>query len=268
MSLVSEANVENRYEFLEFDCTADPETISDVFKEFGVCVVRNIVPTTFVNFLSLASSCTLKALELRSRFFRYDGSGTENPLYNPFYWARLKEIEAVCDQYGLQVGDICANAINGSGIAKILYRYFGTTQIDIVKQLFITRRQVPGVVSNELPFHQDVTNYTNADFVNVWVPLTSCGKRSATMELIPVAIREQLAVTSRTDSHHPTVEVDAEEVYARFGAETSYRPLLEPGDVLLFNEHTIHRTHMPANADLERSSVEIRVCDHFNPTPY
>ena len=268
MSLVNEADADNRYQFLEFNRSDDPEAIGEVFKEFGVCVVRDIVPKHFVNFLSLATQCTIETWELRSRFFHYDGTGDENPDYNPFYWVRMEEIEKFCAPLGFDAMKICAAALQSSGIAPILFRYFDTTQIQIVRQLFIARRQVPGAVSNELPFHQDVTNYTNADFVNVWVPLTSCGTRSATLELIPVATREQFAVTDRTDSYHPTVEVDAEAIYARFGADASYRPLLEPGDVLLFNEHTIHRTHMPANADMERRSVEIRVCDHFNPTPY
>jgi hypothetical protein len=268
MSLVSETTIENTFEFLEFDHTVDADTIGDVLKEFGVCVVRNLVPATFVEFLLATSDYTLRGMEARARFFKYDGSGGPNPHYQPVFWARMQELEDYCGRLGFEMERICHTALHDSGIAAILFRYFNTTRIDIVKQLFIARRQVPGVLSNELPFHQDVTNYTNADFVNVWVPLTSCGKRSATMDLIPVAIREQLAVTSRTDSHHPTVEVDAEEVFKRFGTQSIYRPVMEPGDVLFFNEHTIHRTHMPRDADLERRSVEIRVCDHFNPTPY
>ena len=84
--------------------------------------------------------------------------------------------------------------------------------------------------------------------VTCWVALTPCGQQAPGLEL----------VRQRLDSLLPSSELIEERVNARFPTERLWRPVLEPGDMLLFSGGTLHRTHVESHMDADRTSIELR----------
>ena len=84
--------------------------------------------------------------------------------------------------------------------------------------------------------------------VTCWVALTPCGQQAPGLEL----------VRQRVDSLLPPHEMTEECVPARFPPERFWRPVMEPGDVLLFSGGTLHRTHVEPDMDADRTSIELR----------
>lgn len=112
------------------------------------------------------------------------------------------------------------------------------------------RRQNPKVESALLPFHQDLaySGRRYSRFVVCWVPLTPCGKTAPGLEFFIGRIDEDLqheaAGAWEAGLAGSTIESLQETL-------PSYAPALEPGDVVLFDEHSLHRTyHQPRMTDV------------------
>jgi hypothetical protein len=62
----------------------------------------------------------------------------------------------------------------------------------------------------------------------------------------------------RFDGLLSPVELIGSRVSARFKPEEFWRPVLEPGDALLFRGDVLHRTHVTPAMTQDRTSVELR----------
>ncbi len=255
-------------EFFTFSSGFNADVAVEVLRDSSICVLRQALPVEFVDLMREACRFTFAEYDRDLPTRQHPVGPAATPPVEPVHCYRLSELQLYSAPNSPDYGSAIMQHIANHMIGDVLRRYFATTEILVVPQMVVVRRQLPGVVHARLPFHQDVTNYQRAEFLNVWIPFETAGERSAGLELLPVALSEQLAVTNRGDSFHPAVEIEEAEVYDRFGRDALVRPVLDPGDVLIFNQHTVHRTFMPDGADLTRSSIEVRVCDHFNPTPY
>ncbi|TAD88877.1 MAG: hypothetical protein EAZ99_12055 [Alphaproteobacteria bacterium] len=265
MSEVAASN--DLFSYLDFAPGADVREAGEIMRGTGVCVLRSVFPPEFIDYLKFCVSMGFDLADARSKFFGYTGLNQFRADFVERDFVLYREILEMIAPLGFHPHGVIEAAVKASPVYHAMQAYFQTSECDTVQQLMVARRQRPKARTSVLPFHQDVANYVHASFVNLWVPLIACGQDAASLELVPVATDELLSLTSRSDSLHPTVEVDEETVFSRFGSEC-YRPVLAPGDVVLFNQHTIHRTYMPPAASQTRLSIEIRMCDHFNPTPY
>src|SRR4029077_7567244 len=81
-----------------------------------------------------------------------------------------------------------------------------------------------------------------------WVSLDPCGTDAPGLEL----------VNRRFDALFPPAELIEEHVRSRFAAEEFWRPVLEPGDALLFRGDILHRTHVTPAMTQDRTSIELR----------
>jgi hypothetical protein len=81
-----------------------------------------------------------------------------------------------------------------------------------------------------------------------WIALTPCGERAPGLEWVdapqPALLRpEQLADAAVAARHQPAL---------------FRRPVMAPGDALLFGGALLHRTHLTAEMSQPRSSLELR----------
>src|SRR5262249_9779917 len=90
--------------------------------------------------------------------------------------------------------------------------------------------------------------------MNVWVPLARVGKSLPSLELIQGSHR-----IMRLELPPPTANRDPEWVNERFAHSFREIPQLEPGDALIFDHYTMHRTQAMDYAGVERVSGEFRV---------
>ncbi|MDB5092035.1 MAG: hypothetical protein JWO85_136 [Candidatus Eremiobacteraeota bacterium] len=111
-----------------------------------------------------------------------------------------------------------------------------------------------------LPFHQDQT-ILKRPLLNIWVALDACGVDAPGLELVTESWSE-LRDPSPPEQPQFAVDharLDAASVLEAFAAERFWRPVLQPGDAMLFSGATIHRTHVHAAMTADRMSVELRL---------
>ena len=86
------------------------------------------------------------------------------------------------------------------------------------------------------------------DMVTCWISLTPCGRDAPGLEMIARTLNELVPMDDLRDA----------ELRCRFPEIALERPLLDPGDALLFPGGTIHRTHVTSHMPGDRTSVELR----------
>ena len=112
----------------------------------------------------------------------------------------------------------------------------------------------------QLPFHQD-SRIVGVPLVNVWIPLSACGVEIPGLEVValPLGDLEQTITEGENLYAGMGVEIAADHVLARFGAQALYHPAFAPGDALFFQGTTIHRTYVTQTMRRERISIDMRL---------
>lgn len=118
------------------------------------------------------------------------------------------------------------------------------------------RRQRPDVPQAYLPFHQDDA-YTRhyRQFIVCWTPLTACGADAPGLEIALGRVEEALEHQARGLWE---AAIPAERLDAVLRHVPRYAPVLEPGDVVLFDSRTLHRTYVPHGVRRPRLSIDFR----------
>lgn len=86
------------------------------------------------------------------------------------------------------------------------------------------------------------------EMLTCWLPLTPCGAHAPGIEWVDADLRRLL----------PPAELTDDAVLARFGAAARVRPVMQPGDALLFDGALLHRTHLTPSMAQPRCSIELR----------
>lgn len=81
-----------------------------------------------------------------------------------------------------------------------------------------------------------------------WLPLVPCGDDAPGLEFITVPINELLPPNALPD----------QSLRSTHAAEKFWKPLMQPGDVLLFRSGVLHRTHVTPAMRSDRTSIELR----------
>jgi ectoine hydroxylase-related dioxygenase (phytanoyl-CoA dioxygenase family) len=84
--------------------------------------------------------------------------------------------------------------------------------------------------------------------VTCWIALDDCGNDAPGLELITQEQPELLSPSGLTDAR----------IRDRFLPEHFWRPVLQPGDALLFTGEILHRTHVVPAMMHDRTSIELR----------
>jgi ectoine hydroxylase-related dioxygenase (phytanoyl-CoA dioxygenase family) len=84
--------------------------------------------------------------------------------------------------------------------------------------------------------------------VTCWIALGPCGVESPGLELVTRRLEGLLAPAELTD----------ERVRERFAPEQFSRPVMVPGDAVLFCGDILHRTHVTPAMTKDRTSIELR----------
>ena len=127
--------------------------------------------------------------------------------------------------------------------------------------------------SSAAPWHVDALWMKDKEFtLNFWVPFTPCGNDAPGLEFL-------LANETDVKNHchyNPTIPAepkgrmntnpclnlkhfDNAVVDAQFNTTPHWAPQLNPGDILIFSNWAMHRTHFPPQSQHERISLEYRL---------
>lgn len=138
------------------------------------------------------------------------------------------------------------------GLRHLLRSYLGS-KVATFAGHSMPRRQLPAAPEVGLPFHQDYEYLGGFDKgLNLWAPLTLAGNQAPGLELWLDLPQEPILHFGQ-----PTEERLATLLSL---PEGRWRPVMAPGDVLLFTPYTLHRSLIEPGMTQVRYSYEFRVC--------
>lgn len=251
--------IERQFAHLEFQAsTSSPAAIAKTIRTCGCALIRGAMPPAVMTYLGDVMPLMFRYIDVRETYAHYALEQPEAP--KPFRASliRFDVLPGFSKMIEMEVLDFLFGAVNQSILARVSPEYFAGQVFGLRSKMSIARRQSPVPDENTLPFHQDGTNYVELDFLNFWIPATPAGGDAPGLELVPVAIGGSLEVT-KGPSTYPSIELDEATLADRFGRDNFFHPVMEPGDVLVMNQYTVHRTYTPPGATRERFSFEVRV---------
>jgi hypothetical protein len=249
-----------QFAHLEFEAQrCDPAMIAASIRGSGCAVIRNVLPAHITSYLADVLPFLFSFVGLNETYSKYDAATATEPvarLEPPLL--RFDVLPAYSSMVELDPVGSLYKGVDRSLLPLIAKTYFGGRDVRIESGRSLVRRQSPKHLMHALPFHQDGANYSDHPFLNFWLPITLAGGDMPGIELAPVGLTACMALT-KEQTDHPLIELDAAEIIQRFGSDSFFRPVMAPGDVLVMNEYTIHRTHIPTQAVRDRYSIELRV---------
>jgi len=185
------------------------------------------------------------------------------------------------DQFSLKVGTVHFLALMGdptgrgfvldlfksmtaSPAWRLFRRLFGD-EVAFPLRLCTIRWHEPPFEGTPVPLHQDV-GFIGPEFpvLNCWLTFTKAGGAAAGLEIEPVKLASELPKHGdprrATNINFWSIEIDAAAAAGRLASEGRFRPLLDPGDAVLFDQFTPHRTWADPSMTEPRISVELRGC--------
>ena len=101
------------------------------------------------------------------------------------------------------------------------------------------------------------TRNVNAESVNIWMPLDMVGEKLPSLEFIPFS-SARMRNEPLPESAGPYTYRDDEWVQGRFKDTDIWTPQAEPGDAVIFDHYTLHRTQRIAPSGGHRTNCEFR----------
>lgn len=149
--------------------------------------------------------------------------------------------------------------VHGLGIEAVLREYFGSRLVCVAERVRLHRDK------GALPWHQDAAFFQGIHGgINTWVSLTEGGGDQPGLEVVPVRLEH---VVGAENGKYPTLAYGSDsisdEAIVELGAGVPpAAPRFGPGDALLFDDLTLHRTHVTGAMDEIR---EVLVAWFFAP---
>jgi hypothetical protein len=130
--------------------------------------------------------------------------------------------------------------------------------LHVLSQFSRPRRQSARWPERRIPFHQDAEFLPEPQALNFWIPLDPCGRTAPGLELL--CQPQSVCWFTLADLTQPlSQQRDDQYVHSLYAPELFWRPVLEPGDLLVFNALLLHRTWLTAGMQQARFSLELRV---------
>lgn len=220
----------------------NPASTSAVLETQGVLLLRQAVSTelisawlpifeaSFIQFDALQASGKMDRLTYEN-LYRY---GHVHPLAVP----------GIQEWFNL--------VLSSPVLRDVLRAHFGE-QAHLILNNCAPRRQGPVHPDHSIPFHQDQEFMGRMQrAVNVWVPMTPAGGEYPGLELWVGGPQTPMLSFALS----PT---ERKRVSDKIPPEALWKPMMSPGDVMIFTPYTIHRTWYESSMPKTRFSSEIRL---------
>ena len=185
------------------------------------------------------------------------------------------------DQFSLKVGTVHFLALMDDPVGRVfvrdllsafaagpawrLFRRLFGDEVAFPLRLCTIRWHAPPFTDTPVPLHQDV-GFIGPAFpvVNCWLTFTAAGGDAAGLEIEPVKLASELPKHGdprrAANLNFWSIEIDPQAAAERLAPAERLRPLLDPGDAVLFDQFTPHRTWAEPSMTQPRISVELRGC--------
>ncbi len=197
---------------------------------------------------------------------------------------REKEIAGALDAedcYALNAGTVHFRALMGDPIGRAfvtdlldavmsgrvwrLFRRIFGDEVAFPLRACSVRWHRPPFEKTPVPMHQDV-GFIGSQFtvLNCWLTFTPAGADAAGLEIAPIKLASELPKLGdprrAANINFWSIEIDPAAAGDRLPTDGRLRPVMDPGDALLFDQFTPHRTYVTDEMTKPRISVELRGC--------
>jgi phytanoyl-CoA dioxygenase PhyH len=146
------------------------------------------------------------------------------------------------------------------GLREIVTEYLGARAVMSAHKSTL-RKVSPSAVGG---WHQD-GSFLGSDLraINIWIALTPCGVDAPGLDIVPRRL-DEIVPTGTEGSYFSWAvsELTIDEIAGDFGV---VRPMLNAGDIVIFDEMLLHRTAVTPEMTVERHAVEFWC---FSPASY
>ncbi|MCC5953275.1 MAG: phytanoyl-CoA dioxygenase family protein [Acidimicrobiia bacterium] len=134
-------------------------------------------------------------------------------------------------------------AYGDAGLPELVTEYLGDRPVAVKSRTLLKRNPRPRPSSPGLGWHQDGAFFGGrCHALNVWTALTPCGLDRSSLGIVPTRVPRVLGHKPGTYNLNADGRRQLKGLLTRHPMEV---PVLEPGDALLFDELTLHRTSPP-----------------------
>jgi hypothetical protein len=238
---------------------ASAEALYTIYHENGVFLLRSLLTTEQVKTLtSVSEMCyDMGAAIVSNAPPRHLPHDLADGLVKRGYitWARMT---GLLKASGTDLADDLGKVVDKIGwVAKSVY---ATTTIELLEGFSIMRRQRKAPPEGEITrtaWHRDFSFVAPGGFdqsVNFWIPLTEVGKVAPSIEVI---VGSHSLMTNVPDETPGITNIQQEWINEHLSDYPCWTPNCIPGDVMVFDHQTVHRTQ-PLAASVDRLNFEMR----------
>jgi len=238
----------------EFDVpTCDSAEVGQALHDKGIVILRSVIPAESVE---KVGSLALAFIEEMLKY---------------------KNQEDVPEKYGYSVdnhsflmrqlrneGDVenrtMMEALQASRIVDIMAEYYRSSTVYIRQP--IVRHQLAAKEISHVPWHQDgFALPADLHLLNCWMAISqnAVGQDSPGLELLVDRPETIMPLeTKPVSSNYAFLEPDRDQFEEWERKSSVLRPVLQPGDAIVFDKFILHRTYTAPTMDQRRISAELR----------
>ena len=134
-----------------------------------------------------------------------------------------------------------------SGLCDVITEYQGGDAVMKAERARINRRDTDQSLKGfGLPWHQDMPFFGSRCYaINCWSALTDLGGDNIGLKVLPRKLTEAIGWTKGSEVAFDYSKISRKKIQAVIDQEIVVKPVLKAGDVILFDELTLHATNPP-----------------------
>lgn len=245
-----------------FQWTSSPRAnvVFDALSEDGVVIVRQALSEEAIWHLKLLCTAAFAIMDIKTRELEKGLGRPDDPLRR--HVDIYRQLQYIGDD--LLITLLSQAFLTTPGLASIanlllqsLARYF-PFQLRFLPTKSVIRRQCGTRQASYVVWHRDAHAVQTAELGNVfnfWVPCDSVGVNRASLDVV---LGSNKVMKQRRVDYAAYDNPSDQQVRAEFGEDKLCTAFLDAGDVLVFSEHTIHRTQSMGDNAQTRISGEFR----------
>lgn len=150
------------------------------------------------------------------------------------------------------------NLLNKPRFIESLQSYFNDPELVAYLEPTCVRYCNPTGWQNYLSWHQDKFHRGDT-FFTIWIPLNRVGDDAPGLELLPYKLYERIhTAASGLDVTYDGKGISEEDINREVGTDR-FHPIMDVGDILIFDPYTAHRTYVTKGMTEARISLDIRL---------
>lgn len=234
-----------------------------IYSDSGAVIFRKLLPKDAIDQFSLLCAAVFAIMDLKVKEKEAGEARSDDPLSE--YVKLYGQLQFIGEDV---VRTLLASASMGhAGFDKLVAALSSAVapalqhKLQYVPSKSTLRRQGTtghAQVSAYVPWHRDAHAVRTADLgdcLNCWVPMNPVGRDRPSLQVV---LGSSKVLRDVKVDYEQNDNPSDEQVLKRYGADAICTAVLEPGDVLVFSHHTLHRTQPMGATYGTRMSGEIR----------